>query len=108
MRWLMSHLPSLPVLLLQTYMGGGETFLASYGYYMSDSGGLVWERPQCSDAATCQLDCEATGNVCTLEEADSVGNCTDANPNWQLCYVLPDLPGFTGGAPRVLCWQCHL
>jgi hypothetical protein len=78
-------------------MGGGETLEPSFGYYMSVDGGINWNRPQCTDAATCQLDCISTGNDCVLGDPDPVGDCTEANPNWDLCYLLPDLPAYTGG-----------
>lgn len=66
---------------------------------VTDDAGFTWERPACTNLSTCQLDClEVFRTICLLEpfQADAFGNCDESNPNWGLCYLLPDWPLYPG------------
>jgi len=79
-------------------MAGGISTGVTLAQFHSSDGGLTWGRPQCAAASPCQEDCNGMSIECTLPEPDPVGSCSAAvNPNWQLCYLLPDLPLYPGG-----------
>jgi hypothetical protein len=72
------------------FMGGGivDIGLPTSGLFQSFDGGINWTRPVCASIDSCNDN---------LPEPDPVGSCNDLNnPNWQMCYMLPDLPLFPG------------
>ena len=76
---------------------GGVQVVESVAQFHSPDGGVTWSRPACTAASPCQQDCQATGNIeCTLPIPDPVGSCAGDNPNYNLCYLLPDQPCFPG------------
>jgi len=80
---------------------GGLTDLQSIAQFHSADGGITWSRPACADGGNCQKDCQSTGSSeCTLPVADPVGTCSASNPNFNLCYLLPDVPCYPGSIGR--------
>jgi len=72
------------------FFGGGivDIGLPSSGFFQSFNGGLNWSRPVCASSTSCNDN---------LPEPDPIGSCNDmVNPNWEMCYMLPDLPLFPG------------
>lgn len=88
-----------------TVMGAGGTLSGDLTgtLLFSSDGGITWERPQCAasgGSAACQVDCMAQSRtICylgRLGEPDVVGSCTASNPDWPLCYIVPDWPIYPG------------
>ena len=63
--------------------------LPTSGMFQSFDSGMNWSRPVCESSSGCNDN---------LPEPDPVGTCNDdVNPNnWQMCYMLPDVPLFPG------------
>ena len=77
-------------------MAGGVTLLESIAEFHSTDGGITWSRPACAAPSPCMNDCKnfPLGSECTLPIPDPVGSCSSGN--FQLCYLLPDVPAFPG------------
>lgn len=101
----LTHAPPVGFPTTHVELAGGAINQNGYSWsqLFSEDGAITWNRPQCADKATCQLDCRNNPQFATncwlnvSSRPDPFGDCSASNPNWGACYWLPDSPAFAGG-----------